>query len=186
MSAEQHKRSLDDVMAEIHNHSAEQLISEIKKPSSNPAVDALTARMLAEGAAGPAPKDAEGELLTPTAAEILFAPNPLSKRQKKLPRINLTQMVGMVAVLFLVVGVGSATYLTQQSQDVRQQASDGRLAQYNDVLTQLGEQNAVDMAEQEAMAQQEAVKSQRMLIGGVLILIAVLLLVSVLYWLFAV
>jgi hypothetical protein len=180
------KQSLDDLMDEIHNDSAEKLMSEIKKPSENPAIDALTARMLAEGAAGPAPK-VDGELLTPTASELLFGTaNPLSKRQQALPKIRLSQMAGLVAVLFLVVGLGSATLLSQQSQDVRQQASDGRLAQYNDVLTQLGEKNATDIAEQEAIAEKEAVKSQRMFIGSAIILMAVLLLAGVLFWLFAV
>lgn len=186
MTPERRKPSLDELMSEIHNDSMHSLITEIQKPSGNPAVDAMTARLMTEIAAGPPPRDPEGELLTPTAKEILFPSRSLSERQKALPRINLTQMVGIVAMLFLVVGVGSATYLTQQSQDVRQQASDGRMAQYNDVLTQVNERNAVDVAQQEAVAQQESAKSQRMLFGGVLILIAVLLLVSVLYWLFAV
>jgi hypothetical protein len=182
------RQSLDEVMAEIHRSSAQQLIEEIRQPTGNSAVDALTARMLAEAAAGPPPRDPEGELMTQQATEILFGmgSKPLSQRQKALPRIDLSKIAGMVAVLFLVVGVGSATYLTQQGQDVRQQASDGRLAQYNDVLTQLNEQSEAEKAEQEVITQQEAAASQRALIGGVMILVAVLMLVSVLFWLFAV
>lgn len=174
------KRSLDDVLREITDG------PRVEDQPVSPDVAALTERLRTEGAAGPQPK-VEGEPLTPTSAEILFGTEkPLSQRQRALPKIDLTKMAGIVTVLFLVVGLGSATYLSQQEQDVRQQASDGRMAQYQNVVAQLNEQNVQDEALEQAIAEQEKEQSQRMFFGGVLILIGVLLLVSVLFWLFAV
>jgi uncharacterized protein HemX len=162
------RKSLDEVLHEIEHG------SKVEKAPENTAVQTLTDRLRQEGAAGPQPK-LEGKLLTPTSAEILFGTkDPFTKRQHALPKINLSQMAGMVTVLFLVVGLGSATYLSLQEQDVRQQASDGRMAQYQDVVAQLNEQNTVDEALEKAQAEKEEVQSQRMFFGGVLILVGVL------------
>lgn len=46
----------------------------------------------------------------------------LSERQRKLPKIDYRMVGGLVAVLLLIVGVGSATLLTQESQELRQRA----------------------------------------------------------------
>ncbi len=180
------RKTLDELLQEIHEGALAGEIREVKQSSGDPAIEALTARMLAEAAAAPPPHP-ESPILTPTAAEVLFGTAPLTKRQRALPKLNLAQTAGgLVAVLFLVMGVGSATYLTQQSQDVRQQASDGRLVQYQAVLNEVSQQQAVDTVQWEAQAQQEKEQSQRMLFGSVLILVGVALLVGALFWLFAV
>lgn len=49
----------------------------------------------------------------------------LTPRQRSLPKISSKMLGGLVAVMVLMVGVGAATVLTQNSQDLRQQASEG-------------------------------------------------------------
>lgn len=53
----------------------------------------------------------------------------LTPRQKALPKIPSQMLGGFVAIMILMVGIGSATLLTQQNQDLRQQASEGSAAQ---------------------------------------------------------
>lgn len=52
----------------------------------------------------------------------------LTDRQRALPKISYQMLGGIVAILLLVFGVGSATVLTQQSQDIRNQAFEQTLA----------------------------------------------------------
>lgn len=51
----------------------------------------------------------------------------LTESQRRLPKLDLRMIGGIVAVLILAVGVGSATLLTQQGQDLRQRAFEGRV-----------------------------------------------------------
>lgn len=53
--------------------------------------------------------------------------NNLTPRQRALPKLSFQMLGGVVAIMILMVGVGSATLLTQQGQDIRQQASEGDL-----------------------------------------------------------
>lgn len=65
--------------------------------------------------------------LNPDAPGVLK--DELSDRQRRLPKLDLRVMGGALAVFVLVVGVGSATILSGQEQDVRNFASDGSFAQ---------------------------------------------------------
>lgn len=50
----------------------------------------------------------------------------LTERQKALPKLELSKMVGAVLMaIVLTVAVSSSVYVTQQSQDLRQQAYEG-------------------------------------------------------------
>lgn len=73
--------------------------------------------------------------LTPSAtASTPTHENPLSskdqagltQRQWSLPALNWQQAGSLLAVLVLIVGVGSATILSRRSQDLRQQAYQAR------------------------------------------------------------
>ncbi len=78
----------------------------------------------------------------PTAAPMLYTPvesgssrptEPLSstarvlasgltERQRRLPKIDFRMVGGVLAVLVLIIGIGSATILTGESQELRQRA----------------------------------------------------------------
>lgn len=50
----------------------------------------------------------------------------LTERQRRLPKLDFRMVGGVMAILLLIVGVGTATVLTGQSQDIRQFASEAR------------------------------------------------------------
>lgn len=74
------------------------------------------------------------QLTPPATAATPMHDNPLSskdqmgltQRQWSLPTLNWQQAGSFLAVLVLIVGVGSATILSRRSQDLRQQAYQAR------------------------------------------------------------
>jgi len=61
-------------------------------------------------------------------SEQALAPESLSERQRRLPKISIHMVGSVLAVLVLVFGLGSSVLLSQQKQDVRQQAYEGTLS----------------------------------------------------------
>ncbi len=107
----------------------------------------------------------------------------LSERQRRLPKIDLRLVSGLVAILLLVVGVGSATVLTQQSQEIRQRAYEGAV-----VVTPIPEfQPVATVTPIPAAAQPVSVLSGRLpVILGIVAIVGLLVLVSLLFWAFIV
>lgn len=78
----------------------------------------------------------------------------LTQRQRALPKLPLKMLGGVAALFIMVVGLGSATFLSQQNQDLRQQA-------YVDTLPDLaGESAVVTQQEQEQMQQAEMMETE--------------------------
>lgn len=101
--------------------------------SSPESLDALLAEIKSDHALSLA----ETEVVPPSATVVEVVPevttraeternqlweSNLTPRQRALPKISLQMMSGLVAVMVLFAGVTAATLLTQQSQDIRQQA----------------------------------------------------------------
>lgn len=177
-STSNHRQTLDEVLADIHRGPR----TEVASVPASPQMKALTDKLLAEATAYPQ------EHRQPPASEFLLGrKSSLTARQKSLPRLQLSRMVGGLAVMvLLVLGASSATYLSLQSQDVRQQAYDGELAQYTAVVSQLDQESQVQQQEQVREEQRDSVLTNRMLFGGILIVLAALLLLGAIFWLFAV
>lgn len=90
-------------------------------PSSLPSLATMTASGLSE-----IPADDRQE--TPLSDRQELWESRLTDRQKSLPKISYRMLGSVVAILLLVFGVGSATVLTQESQDIRNQAFEQTLA----------------------------------------------------------
>lgn len=80
-----------------------------------------------------------------TAGQDLWETN-LTERQRSLPKLSLSMLGGIAAVFVLMLGLGSVTFLSQQNQDLRQQA-------YVDTLPELAGESAI-LTEQELQAEQ--------------------------------
>lgn len=122
----------------------------------------------------------------------------LTERQRALPKLSLKMLGGVAAVFVLMLGLGSATFLSQQNQDLRQQA-------YVDTLPDLAGESAV-LTEQELTAdsstsQTSTVESVRtqveqlvgqtpspiadLFLGGIVIGGIGLVLIALMTWLFS-
>ncbi len=76
----------------------------------------------------------------------------LTPRQRALPRIPAQMLGGIVAIFVLFAGVGAATFLSQQNQDLRQQA-------YEDTLDDLAGPSAT-------LTRQQLEEQERLALGG--------------------
>lgn len=125
----------------------------------------------------------------------------LSMRQQRLPKLSYRMLGSIAAMLVMVLGLGSAVFLTQQSQDIRQYASDPSRQEIPQELRQYmadGEQVPSPDSQQELPQQKPAVMQpqqedanlawykQPLVIVGLALVISALLVVGVfLHWLFA-
>lgn len=111
--------SLDALLEKIHSESTLQLSED---PASPPVSVSLQNGYPSEQAL------AQKAVTAVQDRNELWESN-LTPRQKALPKIPAQMLGGFVAIMILMVGIGSATLLTQQNQDLRQQASEGSAAQ---------------------------------------------------------
>lgn len=106
----------------------------------------------------------------------------MSARQRALPKLDLRMVGGIVAVMLLTLGIGSATYLAQQSQDLRQQAYEQTLPSVEGTPATVTEEQQSTI---ERLSDEHAVVSQRVTVLGAIILgIAVFALLGFFAWLF--
>jgi hypothetical protein len=106
--------SLDVLLARIQSDSNLELAEPLDAPKAQS--PAATGPVLA------APSSTVGQ--TVQERNPMWESN-LTPQQRALPKISAQMMGGIVAVMVLFAGVGAATMLTQESQDIRQQASEG-------------------------------------------------------------
>jgi hypothetical protein len=109
----------------------------------------------------------------------------LTERQRRLPKIDFRMVGGVLAMLLLIIGVGTATVLTGQSQEIRQRAAEVRPS-----ITPIPEfQAAASPAPETAAAEQPAAFTLSPALRIVLSaagLIVVVGLVAFLFWAFVV
>lgn len=106
----------------------------------------------------------------------------MSSRQLALPKLDLKMIGGMVAVILLTLGIGSTTYLAQQSQDLRQQAYEETLPAIEGAPVSVTEEQQNTL---ERLTEQQEVVSQRITVLGAVILgIAAFALIGFFAWLF--
>ncbi len=115
----------------------------------------------------------------------------LSPRQRVLPKLDIRMMVGVVSIFVLALGIGSTTFLVQQTQDIRQQAYEETLPE---VTGPAATETIGDRAESESLAlrggtptlqeQQQRLTQQITLFGGVVIGLGAFGLLAFLAWLF--
>lgn len=177
--------TLDEVWKDITQGAKESVIAEnhhLAARQLDPVADATVMQLL-----GTIERSVAHHETEPSS---LLAESALSARQKRLPKLSLQMFGSLAAVFLLVVGAGSATVLTQQSQDVRQQASDGRLA--NIRVSPSPDSNVkypYPVSYEEDQSSEQKVKQQRspvVWIGGFLIALSIVLLLGLFVWLFAV
>jgi hypothetical protein len=106
--------SLDVLLARIQSDSNLELAEPLDAPKVSP--------VAATGPVPAAPSSTVGQ--TVKERNPMWESN-LTPQQRALPKISAQMLGGIVAVMVLFAGVGAATMLTQQSQDIRQQASEG-------------------------------------------------------------
>jgi hypothetical protein len=122
----------------------------------------------------------------------------LSARQRALPKISLHMVGSILAVFVLMIGLGSSVLLSQQPQDVRQQAYEGQgVEQTGEVaapneLNETSQEAARDsvasemIADSSSSSQAQPFWQQPIFIAGIAIVVSMgLLLVAFLHWLFA-
>lgn len=125
------EQSLDDVIKEIQRESTPFPKMESAGAAGGPTpVSAGVSDLDTHLAARPdaAPLMLSGEPAVASRQEINAADTAhllssgLSERQRRLPKLDYRMVGGLVAVLLLIVGVSTATILTQESQELRQRA----------------------------------------------------------------
>lgn len=123
----------------------------------------------------------QGENIADTA-HILSS--GLSERQRRLPKIDFRMVGGVLAVLLLIVGVGTATVLTGQSQELRQRAF--QAVPTATPIPQFAGTPTPTPASVEQPVQQPALSPTLTLILGAVGLVVIIGLVAVLFWAFVV
>ncbi len=106
----------------------------------------------------------------------------MSARQMALPKLDLRMIGGVVAMILLTLGVGSTTYLAQQSQDLRKAAYEQTLPTVEGVPATVieGQQRTF-----ESLAEEHQTISQRVTVLGAVILgVSAFLLIAFFAWLF--
>lgn len=128
--------SLDDILKEIERDSISIPQLSSASPSTQPIVTPsigmqdVTAHLAVDSGAPGAPVGPSAQ-----PGQDLWE-NNLTERQRSLPKLSL-KMLGGIAVMFvLTLGLGSVTFLSQQNQDLRQQA-------YVDTLPDLAGESAI-------------------------------------------
>ncbi len=176
-------QSLDDVLREIAREKEEQ-----KRVASTPIEPATHAAILT--LLGSIQEEKHHQ--SPGESTSILTHSNLNERQKKLPTLSL-RMIGSIAAMFVMIaGVGAATTLSQQSQDVRNQAYDGKTAQLANRPVVTPSPAEYEMIEDWAQVPEtrEEKKSAgirpTVLAGGFLIALAVVVLLGLFVWLFAV
>jgi len=116
----------------------------------------------------------------------------LSARQQRLPKISLHMVGSVLAVFVLMIGFGSSVLLSQQQQDVRQQAYEGEMQ----VVEESSQSEMESGDTSESVIQQNGLPELRpptpwwqspyVIAGAAVILSGVLLLAAFFHWLFAV
>jgi hypothetical protein len=127
-----------------------------------------------------------------TLSKQMDTSDALSVQQRRLPRINLSLFGSVVAVMVMMVGVGTATYLSQQKQDLRQQAYQGnRYAVSSPGVTPVPMKTTTIVRSTETPAAASTAVSistlgsnPLLLVGAAMIAIGVFALTGVIYWLF--
>lgn len=193
--------SLDDILREIE---AEQgLPVPARDPVSEGAADLLAH-------SSPAPSRNSSPFLVPemigqvpqltremvgggrAVSEQALVSEGLSARQQRLPKISLHMVGSVLAVFVLMIGLGSSVLLSQQQQDVRQQAFEGEMQVVEDGSTVSMEESEQSDSVQPAATAQAMVEptpwwqSPYVIAGAAVILSGVLLLAAFFHWLFAV
>jgi len=128
------------------------------------------------------------ESLSPAPRGVVDTPGiwekDLSPRQRALPKLDLRMVAGFVMVVVMAFGIGTTTYLTQQSQDLRQSA-------YEQTLPALEETPATETTEllsgmdaAELAEKQWALSQQMTLLGAIILGVTLFFLIGFLAWLF--
>lgn len=195
--------TLDDVMAEIQRTSSLPLepvipssvvgegsgagLTPVPTTQANVVMDTLSLSASAQTVGNVAPTQAMN-----STAQQLWGSN-LSPRQRRLPKIPYQMLGGFVAMLIFALGLGSATYLTSQTQDLRNQA-------YEDVLPDVEGPLATETQEQYEARLRASQQSQSLspdtvvetpfgsltLLSGVLLGVGAFLLIAFFIWFFVV
>lgn len=128
-------------------------------------------------------------------SEQAITPQALSARQRALPKISLHMVGSVLAMLVLMIGLGSSVLLSQRTQDVRQQAYEGQGVveqQTGNVPAELegtSETTVETQGESVALALTEIAPpwwQQPIVIAGLAVVVsAALLLAAFFHWLFA-
>lgn len=165
--------SLDEVLEQIQTETTQQVIEESKKlldPQAEAAVLTLLGTI-----------EEERERHVPATES-----SPLSARQRSLPRLPLAMYGAIAAVMFLVVGLGSTVLLSQQSQDIRQQAYEGSAKQSRVLASPGVSGQTLQEASQDTLSQSGRGVSPRVLIGGFFLTLSALAFLALLWWWFVV
>lgn len=130
-------------------------------------------------------------------SEQALTPQSLTARQRALPKISLHMVGSIVAIMVLMVGLGSSVLLSQRSQDVRQQAYEGQVQQQT---VESSSEGSASKSETLIVERGEGVDApvpgsssaaawwQRPVViaGAAIVLSAALLLAAFFHWLFAI
>lgn len=175
--------SLDDILADIQRQSTPD--PEITSAGGNSVPHAYSAGM-ADISAHIAPQPASTE-----HPETEIWESNLSPRQRLLPKIDMRMIGGIVAVMVMALGIGSATILTQRSQDIRQQAYEETLPTVEGTPATLTEDD-IRQQQRDVTTRGEAtfslteIVSSSTTLGLVVILVGAGVLLAFLFWLFIV